>query len=1397
MALLAVSLLIFSSLLHRCIFSIALNISSSMHLDFHASIDCDYYSSGIYSISPKHKMSNSIVIDNRILKVEFDIKLNNYCQTLCNILHIRNHDFESISLSVNFQENVFEISVIHNYIYYYTIKFSNASIMLPTDNKYHHIFLLFLHESSEISLHANIFKIDEFTHYYHATPFLSLWNSSIHKTYQIYFSNINAIGVTAQIKHICIKTSFYDGIVQCGQTITGNLVSKMDIIYYYFNIKSTTGASKVIFTCSNSSIQINIDLYKPNAIHLYDEYTDMLRYPSTYVSGKQFTVPALYDGEYVLKMFGITNPYAQLYRDMAHWEISVTCLVQKQNMTNYRVIVNDFGWNEWWDAERACENMFYSTLATIITEQDMHQAIELINFYIQTQNITTWHAAWIGLYRFPVINSQWNWVDGTSCAYTVSGDCIDQMFWHTGQPSTILYGNDTAQYRDPRGAYLSVSNEFNMQNMYENTHHRFDYLWNGFHIALCNAPNGKYQIHNCSQSIQCWLSINCCDDTDLNSDVYTKVYNDNDPYHETNQLMKDVVPSMVYWNSTLFIVGANEIHYTYFDLFHIEYNWKHISLYDAISCIRAPEQLYAQIRSTLYMLCNHYHANRTIKTYTLIDVNLNNLNTKSYAVPQTALNGGSCAAFYYPNTPYCMVAGAYYVYIFMDPIILIFDRLTHDWSTSTATLTPKTVPDACVISNELDFIYLFNWYDQVTYKYNTFSRNYITLITPNFCTADIFFVATNRITGIAGKNGNIYLQGCGFAPWKTIVFNTKIDQFELKTVSIDEPKSINLKYYRESQMTVFEDNVLLLLYRTNFSRLNVHYTVTDLVSINFEKTNASNIWPSNGFTINYYINDFTYTLPFNVNVLFYTNHTTNTINVSTIFNPLNDNCICDKIYQCLDCDQEFKLSNYVSTADNHIDEIEFYVRFLQSTITTNLNPLITPSKLTVSLQRCNIFIQINDTYTTYDASILHFSYSLSPNCYWRNKRRNYSLSIISKSTNISKQLMISISILDEVSCNICDTQYRYNCYICSNNRFIVEHNTVGLVDMTFKVLFESNMIDFRINYGNNAFRYVTGSHKYFKQPWYLLFLLIIPCVIIVAITIYCRIQYMNAFIVDKSLVFIIAVCQFDDKTLFLDGVKQNVRQLLDLWQDSYNYDVFVCNKDTLYCTKQDIIDFIDNHKCKLKNKEYKSVIVHIITHGSQNTFKTSDMKSIDIAFVTHELITESEYEDHSELIKLIFCHTCRGTEDYSSPTNTKYSAITRGGFDIYNAINNRNVQNMAPDSNCIVVYGNIQDRTMSDDGNFTMCLCNVFKANLKKMIKADFHTLIVSIGRNLEKETNNAELCNVSSSIRYNNIRFEKSNDIEKLSAIQIGKKNKRRRRWDTEVEMETNILAYHTVPEI
>ncbi len=800
-------------------------------------------------------------------------------------------------------------------------------------------------------------------------------------------------------------------------------------------------------------------------------------------------------------------------------------------------------------------------------------------------------------------------------------------------------------------------------------------------------------------------------------------------------------PMMVYNNATLFVLGSEEIHYANIKLFEEVSGWKHMQLpyiggfwRNGSYVQQIKSQRYTQYDSSLYIFVES-------DVYSLININLHSLEGESYQLPASLFDS------YYGS---CMVSDAFHVYIVRVSDILIYDVNAGNWTisinfgieNSEGLISTKS---ACTITNDGNHIYIFGYlyYDNVL-KYDILNDQITYLDSPNLC-----YTALGR--GITAPNNKMYLHGCYVASWKTIIFNPDIEQFEAVTIDIDIPTDI--PYYKEAQLTVFDDNVLLLYYMFD-GQAGLYYTITDLISINLIDT-ISKVWPSDGFTIRYRVNDFANMTTEVYHIWFICTETVDDINRSITLNTSNDNCICNETsYKCFNCVQYLNLSKHLSIMDNDVDELHFAA-------ISDSNWLILPKYITIELERCNVlFNDINKVITSNNPTIT-FSFSLSSNCYSR-AGSEWSLDITAFKVNISKELIISIIDNDTTLCKICNGGIDGdNCIYYEGNNFIIDHEVTNLHNAeTFDMFIESNMIDLKVIASNHTIQYFTnsGPTKFNND---LLYLLIIPIIIIIIVIVYCRKQYMNAFIVDKALVLIIGCSQFDDKKKYLPGVKRNVDDLTNLWR-KYNYHVLRCNIDTLYCTKRDIIKFVEN-KLKLFDNSYKCVIVHVISHGSSNSFTSSDLKEIKLDFIRHELIEAAEEADNLGLIKIIFHHACRGTVDYHIGNNEIRHQQQRRvtlNIRIRGSTNHTSSDDISYDSNCITIYGNISGRSMSDNGYFTQCICDAFGKNVEKLIKATFNELMVDIGRSLERITNHAELCTVKATVRFDSIRFVKYKGI-------------------------------------
>eukprot|EP01084_Bolivina_argentea_P021517 39990_1 len=90
------------------------------------------------------------------------------------------------------------------------------------------------------------------------------------------------------------------------------------------------------------------------------------------------------------------------------------------------------------------------------------------------------------------------------------------------------------------------------------------------------------------------------------------------------------------------------------------------------------------------------------------------------------------------------------------------------------------------------------------------------------------------------------------------------------------------------------------------------------------------------------------------------------------------------------------------------------------------------------------------------------------------------------------------------------------------------------------------MIDLAIDSTPINIEYFHSPVAISKKNWIvelIVSFVLIICFILCSILIICKREYDKAFIVNKALVLIIGISQFDDKKKFLPGVSQNVRQL--------------------------------------------------------------------------------------------------------------------------------------------------------------------------------------------------------------------------------------------------------------
>eukprot|EP01084_Bolivina_argentea_P316137 547915_1 len=766
--------------------------STIMYTTSASSDKCKYWLNEEYSVLPSQQIVSAIIITDSMIEISFDIKLTEYCNTsICNILYIGTPSIKLPSISINADGKYFEISVTDEYKFNYVYTIANADVILPVDNKYHHIYLIF-------ASNKQIFKVDDVTHYASYSSHYGDYVSLLNQEYILYASSPWSKNVDATLRNVCIYPTVSDdsasNTINCGDDLNGEIFSSQDVEYYYFTLLEQY--YPVLFDSCNSSYDTVLSLYDIT-FNFLDEADD----DGSCGNRAQLLINSLDTGDYILGIGGVSY-------DTPHygkWRVKMICVYNDTNSThrNYKLIQ---GWNQHWnDAEVACQSIFSTNLATITTEADMIAVLEIIN-----KNWIAHEGVWIGMHLDVVNNGNWKWSDDTSCSYTATGNCIDDIHWHVGQPE---YNDSVNSQSAQIGAYLYVGSDASSAVMYD-TH--FD---GNLSYFMCNAPN-RSDSEYCLDINGCWRSTVCCNDSALRLDIKPKSSSD---YFR---------PPIAYWNETLFVVGLEAIHYTKFDLFASEYAW-HYTIYNDLDTkwlTYMSSQRYAQFESSLYL----YVPNVEYTELTLIHFDLNTLKSTPYVTPQDT-SDLIWTRNYLDDR--CIVADESHVYIVGESTILIYYTNLNEWSVSDRISNLNTA--ACAITNDYKSIYIFS-YDSFVIRYNVMDGN-ITILdskSPNLC----WLLFAKAVTA---KNGKMYLSGC-YISWQTAIFDPKIEQFEAQTIDINHP--IDTGSYYNSHMTSFDDNVLLLFSVINTINTLLYFTVTDLISINFVDT-TSTVWPSDGFLI--------------------------------------------------------------------------------------------------------------------------------------------------------------------------------------------------------------------------------------------------------------------------------------------------------------------------------------------------------------------------------------------------------------------------------------------------------------------------------------------------------------------------------------------------------------------
>ena len=136
------------------------------------------------------------------------------------------------------------------------------------------------------------------------------------------------------------------------------------------------------------------------------------------------------------------------------------------------------------------------------------------------------------------------------------------------------------------------------------------------------------------------------------------------------------------------------------------------------------------------------------------------------------------------------------------------------------------------------------------------------------------------------------------------------------------------------------------------------------------------IWPSQGFDIKCYINDFTEPRHSTYELMLLSNDTESDITHSIILDRANDHCECVD-YSC-NCNQYMNLTNYLSINDNDVDRLYFIASPRQK----DMDVLILPEVIFIQLQGVYVAITNQKFSSASDEPLVEFYSIKTDNCFY-------------------------------------------------------------------------------------------------------------------------------------------------------------------------------------------------------------------------------------------------------------------------------------------------------------------------------------------------------------------------------------------------------------------------------
>eukprot|EP01084_Bolivina_argentea_P154708 269657_1 len=328
------------------------------------------------------------------------------------------------------------------------------------------------------------------------------------------------------------------------------------------------------------------------------------------------------------------------------------------NTINGSVMLMDmFGVKNWYEAEKRCEDVFGTNLATI---KDINTVLQVIN-----QRAYQQEKIWIGLHDH-FQEDVWTYIDGSQCN-TKDTRCVETNLWGTANFSK-------------RTEFFHCAYIYNNLIYYGDCRDELFFL-----CAVPNGRNGKCHYHT-----DCWKLAECCD---------TSVVYDDLPFVFDDGISiipeRLASPPIAYWNSTLYVIGQHNINYQTFDIKSQEKApWSYMPYQNESSLTMfwygMTSQQMAQYESSLYLWVDFCIECITSQDdfYRLIHVNLTEKTVSVLSETANQLWEWSGA------TDNCIVTDGKYVYVIKRSEIQIFDINNSIWS---------------VIKDNIDVIQLLEW----------------------------------------------------------------------------------------------------------------------------------------------------------------------------------------------------------------------------------------------------------------------------------------------------------------------------------------------------------------------------------------------------------------------------------------------------------------------------------------------------------------------------------------------------------------------------------------------------------------------------------------------------------------------------------------------------------------